>query len=124
MYEMVTMSHPFSGVEGHSLIWQVGNGRCPSLERVQEGRLKDVVRGCWQAEAVKRPSFEDLLWTIEQNVSVQMGKVDAVTAQNWLSFVVACNLKMLHHKLCLSPFSSSVFLAPLVTCLVHEHASS
>ena len=71
MYEMVTLSHPFSGVEPHSQIWQVGNGHCPSLERVQEGRLKDVVRGCWREEADKRPSFEDLLWTIEQNVSVQ-----------------------------------------------------
>lgn len=69
VYEMVTMSRPFSGTEGHALIWQVSNGRCSSLEKVQEGRLKDVVQGCWQEKPDKRPSFKDLLWTIEQNAS-------------------------------------------------------
>jgi serine/threonine protein kinase len=69
VYEMVTMSRPFSSTPGELIIWEVGNNRCQSLHHMNSGKLKDLIQRCWSADAALRPSFKELLGTLEQNMS-------------------------------------------------------
>ena len=69
------MERPFSGVAGNAIIWQVANGRTQSLHRLQEGKFKQVISRCWSEKPSRRPSFVELLDTIEQNVSSSLFSV-------------------------------------------------
>ncbi len=79
VYEMVTMERPFHGVHGNSLIWQVSTGRTQSLTRLQRGKFREVIAHCWRADRLRRPSFQQLLGTIEQNVSCSCRKISILS---------------------------------------------
>lgn len=68
VYEMVTMSRAFPNTPGELIIWEVGNNRCQSLQHMHNGKLKDVIQRCWYPDPKMRPSFKELLGTLEQNV--------------------------------------------------------
>ena len=70
VYEMVTKSLPFYKTPGELIIWEVGNNRCQSLSLMHDGKLKDIVQACWFPNPELRPSFKELLGTLEQNVSI------------------------------------------------------
>ena len=63
------MSRPFATALGEHIIWEVGNNRHQSLHSMNSGKLKDIVQRCWNSEAELRPSFKELLCTLEHNVS-------------------------------------------------------
>ena len=64
------MERPFAGVTTSMLIWEVGNGKVFTLQKLQEGcRFRQLVSNCWRTNPAKRTSFEDLLLTLENNVS-------------------------------------------------------
>lgn len=64
------MEKPFAGVATNNVIWEVGNERTFPLRKLQEGcRFRQIVSNCWRGDQSKRPSFEDLLLTFENNVS-------------------------------------------------------
>ena len=69
VYELVTLEHPFSTLPLHSLIWQVGQGATQSLTKLPKGRFKSITAQCWRENPALRPTFDDILATIEQNVS-------------------------------------------------------
>ena len=70
VYEMVTKSRPFPTTPGELIIWEVGSGRCQSLQHMNTGKLKDIVQRCWSSSPEYRPSFKELLSTLEHNVSI------------------------------------------------------
>ena len=64
------MERPFAGVPTEMVIWEVGNERLFPLRKLHEGcRFRQIVSNCWRADPEKRPTFEDLLLTLENNVS-------------------------------------------------------
>ena len=64
------MERPFTGVAANTVIWEVGNERLHPLEKLQEGcRFRQIVSSCWRVDEMRRPSFEDLVLTLENNVS-------------------------------------------------------
>ena len=70
VYEMMTTERPFANVPSNMVIWEVGNERVFPLRKLQDGcRFRQIVSNCWRADESKRPSFEDLLLTLENNVS-------------------------------------------------------
>ena len=69
VYELVTLEHPFSTLPLHSLIWQVGQGATQSLTKLPKGRFKSITAQCWRENPALRPTFDDILATIEQNMS-------------------------------------------------------
>ena len=70
VYEMMTMERPFAGVPTDMVIWEVGNERMFPPRKLQEGcRFRQIVSNCWRADPERRPTFEDLLLTLENNVS-------------------------------------------------------
>ena len=69
VYELVTLEHPFSTLPLHSLVWQVGQGDTQSLTKLPKGRFKSITAQCWRENPALRPTFDDILTTIEQNVS-------------------------------------------------------
>ena len=66
------MSRPFPTTPGELIIWEVGNNRCQSLHHMHSGKLKDIIQRCWFPDAEVRPSFKELLGTLEQNVSINV----------------------------------------------------
>ena len=69
------MERPFAGVPTDLVIWEVGNERVFPLRKLQEGcRFRQIVSNCWRADPERRPTFEDLLLTLENNVSWKRGR--------------------------------------------------
>ena len=69
VYELVTLEHPFATLPLHSLIWQVGQGATQPLTKLSKGRFKSITAQCWRENPTLRPTFNDILAFIEQNVS-------------------------------------------------------
>ena len=69
VYELVTLEYPFSTLPLHSLIWQVGQGATQPLTKLPKGRFKSITAQCWRENPALRPTFNDILAFIEQNVS-------------------------------------------------------
>ena len=66
------MERPFAGVPTDLVIWEVGNERVFPLRKLHEGcRFRQMVGNCWRGDPERRPSFEDLLLTLENNVSLE-----------------------------------------------------
>ena len=70
VYEMVTVSRPFRATPGELIVWEVGNGRCQSLHHMNPGKLRDIIKHCWTSGPEYRPTFKELLSTLEHNVSI------------------------------------------------------
>ena len=71
IYELMNMSLPFHKTPGELIIWQVGNCHTQSLTHLHDGKLKEIVTQCWLPASVQRPSFKELLGTLEQNVRAE-----------------------------------------------------
>jgi hypothetical protein len=69
VYEMVTVSRPFRATPGELIVWEVGNGRCQSLHHMNAGKLRDIIKHCWASGPEYRPTFKELLSTLEHNMS-------------------------------------------------------
>ena len=73
VYEMMTMERPFAGFPTNMVIWEVGNERVFPLRKLQEGcRFRQLVSNCWRSDQAKRPSFQELLLTLENNVGLSL----------------------------------------------------
>ncbi len=83
IYELVNLQKPFQSVPAEAVIWRVGRGECQSLTLVPKGRLRTLISRCWAEQPSSRPSFKELLTTLEQNVSIE----EPVSL--WLSEVIA-----------------------------------
>ena len=70
MYELVTLDRPFRAIPLEVLIWRVGRGERQSLTQVSRGKFQEVIGQCWSENPAHRPSFKDLLTTIERDVSL------------------------------------------------------
>ncbi len=71
LYEMLTRDKPFSSTPGNLIIYQVGRGSTYPLDNsLRDGKFKQIIKKCWRKDPNTRPSFQELLSTIEQNVSV------------------------------------------------------
>ncbi|XP_078363143.1 kinase suppressor of Ras 1-like isoform X2 [Oculina patagonica] len=66
-YEMCSGSWPYKKQIPESIIWQVGKGVKQSLTHVDVPReVKDTLTICWAFEPDKRPTFSNLLRTLER----------------------------------------------------------
>ena len=64
------MEKPYSGIPANSLILQVGgNDRVFPLGGLPGGKYKQMIKKCWRSTPEKRPTFAELLRTLEHNVS-------------------------------------------------------
>lgn len=74
-YEMCSGAWPFRKQIPEAIIWQVGKGVKPSLSNVDVPReVKDTLTVCWAYDPEKRPTFGDLLRTLER-LPKQKGKL-------------------------------------------------
>ena len=64
-YELVTMNKPFKSTPLVSQIWQVGNGKCQPLTLLPRSRFRSIIRDCWSDFQAKRPSFVNILASVE-----------------------------------------------------------
>ena len=64
-YELVTMNKPFKSTPLVSQIWQVGNGKCQPLTLLPRSRFRSIIHRCWRDFQTKRPSFVDILASVE-----------------------------------------------------------
>ncbi|XP_058967485.1 kinase suppressor of Ras 1 isoform X2 [Pocillopora verrucosa] len=66
-YEMCSRSWPFEKNIPESIIWQVGKGVKQSLANIDIPReVKDTLTVCWAFEPDRRPTFGNLLRTLER----------------------------------------------------------
>lgn len=66
-YEMCSRSWPFEKNIPESIIWQVGKGVKQSLANVDVPMVvKDTLTVCWAFEPDRRPTFSNLIRTLER----------------------------------------------------------
>ena len=70
IYELMMLEYPYKCLPLESRIWRVGKGDRQALALVPKGRLRSIIWRCWVESPQCRPSFKELLTTIEQDVSV------------------------------------------------------
>ena len=69
VYELLTLETPLSSLSVEELIWAVGQGHTQSLSRLPKSRFCRLISQCWRNNPELRPSFNELLAAIEQDVS-------------------------------------------------------
>lgn len=70
MFELLAMEKPYSGAPANYLIFQVGsNDRVLPLDAIPNGKYKQMIKECWRSCPEKRPTFTELLWTLENKVN-------------------------------------------------------
>ena len=67
-YELVSMELPFKDVPLIELIWCVGNGHHQPLTLLSKGRFRSVITRCWNQHLIKRPTFEKVFTSIQDDV--------------------------------------------------------
>ncbi len=71
MYELLSSEKPYHGTPASTLISLVGSDdRVLPLANLPNGMYKQAVRKCWRSRAEDRPTFKELLWTLEHNVRI------------------------------------------------------
>lgn len=74
IYELMMLEYPYKCLPLQTRIWRVGKGDLQALTLVPKGRLRNIIWRCWVESPLCRPSFKELLATIEQDVSWGRGK--------------------------------------------------
>ncbi|KAJ1349849.1 hypothetical protein KIN20_005505 [Parelaphostrongylus tenuis] len=64
-FELLTSSFPFPGEHPGRIIWMVGNGLKAPLYNINAANgVKELLLRCWSFSSSKRPSFGDILTTL------------------------------------------------------------
>ena len=77
LWEMITGKLPFKGVTRDEFMTEVvGKGFRPTIAKNLSPVLANLLRDCWDANPLKRPSFEDILATLGAAI-VETGECSA-----------------------------------------------
>lgn len=63
------LEYPYKALPLETQIWRIGRGDLQALTLIPKGRLRSIICRCWVESPQRRPSFKELLASIEQDVS-------------------------------------------------------
>ncbi len=70
MYELLSCQKPYHGAPVSTIISLVGTkDRVLPLAGLPNGMYKQIVKKCWRYHSEDRPTFKELSWTLDHNVS-------------------------------------------------------
>ena len=67
-YELMTLEFPYKHLPLECLIFRAGCGETQSLELISNRHFRTTISKCWNPIPQHRPSFKDLVTSLEQNV--------------------------------------------------------
>ena len=71
-YELMTLEFPYKHLPLECLIFRAGCGETQSLELISNRHFKTTISKCWNPIPQHRPSFKELVTSLEQNVREEM----------------------------------------------------
>jgi len=61
VWEIYTKQTPFGDISSHAIPVSVTKGKRPDIPKDMKKELKKIIKACWEASPIKRPSFVDIL---------------------------------------------------------------
>jgi hypothetical protein len=66
----VSLEPAYKHLPAECVIWRAGKGKTQPVTLLPKGRFRNIINSCWRESPQKRPTFTQILVTLEETVSL------------------------------------------------------